>query len=121
MKEIIMWNKPRQDKLDSIPLLYATEHVPLMDKTIHLHFFLGGCDWYICEYDGGELYFGFACLNGDLEMAEWGFISASDLKAIKVNGVYEVEHDEYWKVRPAREVKLICEAQGWKYDMAGTC
>jgi hypothetical protein len=52
---------------------------------------------------------------------DWGFISASDLKAIKVNGVYEVEHDEYWKVRPAREVKLICEAQGWKYDMAGAC
>ena len=111
-----MWNEPRQGTLNQVPRLYQTETVPLMDKTIHLHFFLGGCDWYVCEYDGGELYFGFVILNGDLEMAEWGFISASDLKAIKVNGIYEVEHDEYWKVRPAREVKLICQAQGWNYN-----
>ena len=116
-----MWNEPRQEKLNRTPRLYRTENVPLMDKTIHLHFFLAGCDWYVCEYDGGELFFGFACLNGDLEMAEWGFISFSDLKALKINGVYEVEHDEYWKAIPAREVRLICEAQGWKYDMAGTC
>ncbi len=111
-----MWNLPTQEKLDRIPPLYATDNVPLMDKTIHLHFFLGGCDWYICEYDGGELYFGFVCLNGDLEMAEWGFIAFTELKALKVHGIYEVEYDEYWHIRPAREVKLICEAQGWDYS-----
>ena len=111
-----MWNEPRQERLDQVPRLYKTEHIDLMDKTIHLHFFLGGCDWFICEYDGGELFFGFAILNGDLEMAEWGYVSFSDLKAIKVNGIFEVEHDEYWKDRPAREVKLICETQGWNYN-----
>jgi hypothetical protein len=109
-----MWNLPSNQKLNTIPKLYQTEHVPLMDKTIHLHFFLGGCDWYICEYDGG-LFFGFACLN-DLQNAEFGFISLADLKALKVNGIYEVEHDEYWRVRPAREVKLICQAQGWNHN-----
>ncbi len=116
-----MFNSPNKQKLKTIPRLYQTEHIDLKDKTIHLHFFLGGCDWYVCEYDGGELFFGFACLNGDLEMAEWGFISFSDLKAIKVNGIYEVEYDEYWSIRPAGEVKLICAAQGWKYNMADTC
>ena len=108
-----MWNLPSNQKLNTIPKLYQTEHVPLKDKTIYLHFFLEGCDWYICEHDGG-LFFGFACLNGDLQNAEFGFISFADLKALKVNGIYEVEHDEYWRVRPAREVKLICQAQGWK-------
>lgn len=110
-----MMNLPSKQKLNSIAKLYQTEHLPLKDKTIQLHFFLGGCDWYVCEYDGGELFFGFACLNGDLQNAEWGFISYSDLKAIKVNGIFEIEYDEYWKVRPAREVKLICQAQGWNY------
>jgi hypothetical protein len=111
-----MWNEPKKEQLDSIVKLYATEHVPLKDKTIHLHFFLGGCDWYVCEFDGGDIFFGFVCLNNDLIAAEWGFISLSDLKTIKVHGIYEVEHDEYWKIRPAREVKLICEAQGWNYN-----
>ena len=25
----------------------ATEYVPLAQKIIHLHFFIGGCDWYV--------------------------------------------------------------------------
>lgn len=37
-----MYNEPRQEKLNQVPRLYQTENVPLMDKTIHLHFFLGG-------------------------------------------------------------------------------
>jgi hypothetical protein len=74
--------------------LYAAEHIDLPEKTILAHFSLGLCDWYICEYDGGDLIFGFAGLNGDLEMAEWGFIWFSDLKAIKVNGIFEAGHAE---------------------------
>jgi hypothetical protein len=58
-----MWTEPRQNKLDSIPRLYQTEHTASPDKTIHAHFFLGACDWYICEYDGGDLFWGFACLT----------------------------------------------------------
>ncbi|MCM2286537.1 MAG: DUF2958 domain-containing protein [Desulfobacula sp.] len=111
-----MWNEIRKDRLNSIPRLYQTEHIALPDKTIHAHFFLGSCDWYICEYDGGDLFWGFACLNGDLMNAEWGLIPYSELKTIKVKGLYEVEHDEYWQVRPASEVNLICQAQGWVFD-----
>jgi len=111
-----MWNEPKQNKLDTLPRLYQTEHIALPDKTIHAHFFLGTCDWYICEYDGGDIFWGFACLNGDLFNAEWGLIAYSDLKAIKLNGLYQVEYDEYWDPKPAREVKLIYEAQGWNYN-----
>ena len=47
-----MWNIPSKERLARIPKLYETEDVPLKDKLIHLHFFIGGCDWYVAEYDG---------------------------------------------------------------------
>jgi len=115
-----MWNEPKQDQLNRIPRLYQTEHIALPDKTIHAHFFLGTCDWLISEYDGGDLFWGFACLNGDLFNAEFGYISFSELKAININGLYQVEYDEYWTPKPASEVQLICRAQGWPINSLNT-
>ena len=60
-----MWNKPTPEILAEIPNLYETEHVPLKDKIIHLHFFHGGCDWFIAESDGNGLMWGYAILNND--------------------------------------------------------
>ena len=88
-----MWNEPTAEQLNSIPRLYQTEHTSLRDKIIWLHFFIGGCDWYIAEYDGEDLFFGFAILNGDLINAEWGYVSFSELKTIKVAGAFEVDND----------------------------
>ena len=103
-----MWNTPTPERLNKIPKLYETEGVPLKDKLIHLHFFMGGCDWYIAEYDGEDLFFGYAILNGDIVNAEWGYISFSELKALKY-GIAEVDCalEEYWEVLPAREIPLI--------------
>ena len=42
-----MWNIPSKERLAKLPTLYETENIPLQDKIIHLHFFIGGCDWYI--------------------------------------------------------------------------
>jgi hypothetical protein len=114
-----MWNIPTKERLDRIPNLYETEHISLKDKLVHLHFFIGGCDWFIAEFDGKDLFWGFAVLNNDLEMAEWGYISFSELKSIKLNGWLEVdcELEEYWKVRTAKEVELIRKANGWKKDL----
>ena len=113
-----MWNEPNRERLSKIPKLYETENIPLEDKPIHLHFFIGGSDWFIVEYDGDDLFFGFAILNNDHQMAEWGFVSFSELRSIKVNGWLEVdcELEEYWKIRPARKVDLICEASAWNKD-----
>ena len=82
-----MWNTPTKQQLDRIPRLYETEHITAEDKMIFLHFFLGTCDWYIAEYDGGDLFFGFAILNSDYEMAEWGYISFAEMKSISVDGL----------------------------------
>jgi len=113
-----MWNEPTKERLSKIPKLYETENVPLKKKLIYLHFFLGGSDWFICEYDGDDLFWGFAILNNDLEMAEWGYISLSELKSIKVNGWLEIdcELEEFWEVRKACEIEIIRKAHRWEKD-----
>jgi hypothetical protein len=111
-----MWNEPTTERLSKIPRLYETENIPLQDKLIHLHFFIGGSDWFACEFDGEDIFFGFAILNNDLINAEWGYISFSELKAIKMNGWLEIdcEVEHAWKIRCAFEVDKIREASGWR-------
>ena len=46
------------------------------------HFFCASTDIYICEYDGKDLMFGYTILNGDLQNAEWGYTSLSEIKKI---------------------------------------
>jgi len=104
--------------------LYATENVPARDKVIHIHFFLGGSDWFICEFDGEDIFFGFACLNGWTDLAELGYISYKELKELRVDAPVsingqraliplEVDMDLNWISRKAFNVSLIRECQGW--------
>lgn len=90
-----MWNKPTQKQLAKIPAFYSTEDIPAEKKIIHMHFFMGGCDWWIAEYDGDGTFFGFACL-GDPEMAEWGYISYHELMSVKLKWL-EVDRDIHWE------------------------
>jgi hypothetical protein len=109
-KEVIsMWNEPSKERLSRIPRLYETEDVPLREKLIYLHFFIAGCDWYVVEYDGEDLFFGFAILNHDLECAEWGYVSFAELKELKLNRWLEVdcETEDAWKIRQASEIECI--------------
>ena len=115
-----MWNVPTKQKLDEIPRLYATEEIPLKEKKIFLHFFIGNCDWFICEFNGKDTLFSFVILNGDMEMAEWGYIGFDELKSIKVDGWQEIDCDQHWKVRPANQVEGICIARGWHLPEAVT-
>ena len=110
-----MWNIPSEERLARIPRLYQTEEASLREKIIYLHFFIGGCDWYIAEYDGADLFWGFAILNQDYQNAEWGYISFGELKDIKIGGWLEIdcEKEEFWKIRKASEVESIRAAQGW--------
>lgn len=87
----------------AIPLLYETEDVPLTDKVIHLHFFAGGCDWYIAELDDDSWNaFGYANLN-DPRNAEWGYVSLLELEAVRV-GPSVVERDLLWMPQPFSQV-----------------
>jgi len=102
-----MWNVPNREELDRIPRLYQTEDVPLKDKLIYLHFFIGSCDWFIAEYDGEDLFWGYAILNGDHDMAEWGYISFTEMKEVKIRGWLEIDRDINWQIRKASEIDLI--------------
>lgn len=103
-----MWNEPSQERLDKIPKLYSTERIPLKDKLIYLHFFIGSCDWYVAEYDGEDLFWGYANL-GDPQNAEWGYFSLTELRAIKIGGWLEIdcEKEEYWTIRKFSEINML--------------
>ena len=102
-----MWNVPTQEELDRIPRLYQTEDIPLKDKLIYLHFFIGSCDWFIAEYDGEDLFWGYAILNDDHMNAEWGYISFTEMKEVKIRGSLEIDRDINWQIRKASEIDLI--------------
>ena len=114
-----MWNPPTNDILNQVPLLYETEHIQLQDKTIHLHFFIGGCDWFIAEYDGDDLMWGYAILNNDFDCAEWGYISFKELKSIRVPPGIEVDFDLHWQKRPASQIEKICRGMRWPLPFTG--
>ncbi len=102
-----MWNEPSKERLARIPRLYETESTPLKDKIIHLHFFIGGSDWFVTEYDGDDLFFGYAILN-DPQNAEWGYISFDELKDININGIeIDCEVEECWQPKPVSQISKI--------------
>lgn len=102
-----MWNVPDKERLSGIPRLYETESVPLKEKRIHLHFFIGGCDWYAVEFDGEDIFFGFVNLNDDMN-AEWGYFSFGELREINIGGLeVDCEKEEYWGCPKVSEVPGI--------------
>jgi len=117
-----MWNKPGPEDLAKIPAFYSTEEVPLKDKIIHMHFFIGGCDWYAAEYDSeSRNFFGFAILNDDLEMAEWGYFNFKELCDLHVRFI-EVDRDLHFAPKKAIEIERIRKAEGWpKKDGGEEC
>ena len=103
-----MWNVPTEKRLSAIPRLYETESVPTAEKKVHLHFMLGNSDWYIIEFDGDDLFFGYAILNGDMDCAEWGYVSFQELKDVNIHG-FEVdcESELSWTIKPVSAIKKI--------------
>jgi hypothetical protein len=111
-----MWNKPSDAQLAKLPAFYSTEEVSLKDKVIGMHFFIGGCDWYATEYSPEEkCFFGFAILNNDLEMAEWGYFSLQELCDLKVKFL-EVDRDLHFTPKKAFEIEKIRKAEGWNLE-----
>ena len=108
-----MWNEPTKEQLAKIPRIYETEGVSLKEKLIWVHFFIGGADWYITEYDGEDLFWGYAILNGDLEAAEWGYISFEELKSIKIPPGFEIDCETCWQVKKAIQIEKIRLGNHW--------
>jgi len=109
-----MWAKPTQKQLDNLPKLGAQDGEHTKDTIVHGHFFVGGCDWYVTEFDGKDTFFGFAILMPGSGMSEWGYVSFNELKSLKVQGFAEVDWDKHWTVRKVSEVdKIVQEGGSW--------
>ena len=99
-----MWNEPTMKQLTKLPAMGATENQAFRDKHVEMHFFLGSCDWYVCEYDGEDLFFGYVILNGDIQMGEWGYISFQELKKLRIPPGIEVDRDLHWQPQKAGQI-----------------
>lgn len=103
-----MLNEPSLERLKRIPPLYATEQIPIKEKTVHLHFFINESDWYAVEFDGEDVFFGYAVLNNDLDCAEWGYFSYDELKSLNVVGLeIQCESEESWGEKKVGDIVKI--------------
>jgi hypothetical protein len=85
--------------------MYETENVALGDKTLYAHFFTGGCDWYIAEFDPttGDA-FGHAYLG--LGFPEWGYFNLIEMEQMVIHGWLVVERDLHFQPTNARELGI---------------
>jgi len=98
--------------VDSMPGTYSQQNES--DPIAYLHYFFGGSDWYIAEKDmDGEVdqAWGFACLNGDMMNAEYGYISIAELVALKLQFGLTVDLDFHFKPTRMSLVKQGLEAK----------
>lgn len=109
-----MWNEPTKGQLSAIPPFYSNEksNTTLKEVNIYVHFFFGGSDWYVAEFDGDDLFWGYTILNSDYQNAEWGYFSLRELKSIRINGM-EIDRDLHWCVCEASVVEKIQKGGGF--------
>jgi hypothetical protein len=66
--------------LQKCPKIGATDGME--EHSAIFHYFYGGTDIFICEYDQKDKMFGYSILSGDIENSEWGYFSLSEITAI---------------------------------------
>ncbi|MEU6680847.1 DUF2958 domain-containing protein [Streptomyces sp. NPDC046925] len=96
---------PSPAVLATIPPLYATEETTAPEKILHLHYFVGGSDWYVTEIDPESgISFGWAEVTPG--GGEWGYTSLPELEQINVHhGLVIVERDLDWTPTAASAVR----------------
>lgn len=96
-------------RIAEMPVTYAQRDQS--DPIAYLHYFIGGSDWYIVEKDmegkGTEQAWGFACLNGDMMNAEYGFISIDELASLVIRGFMTVDLDFHFDPTPMSSIKCM--------------
>lgn len=103
-------------QVEELPKLYSTEkeynkykkELPKNEQPMKfsefaiakVHFFIGGSDWYVLEWDGHDTIWGYAILNGDIQNAEFGYTSLNEIQSVRINKFIGVELDFYFTPKP---------------------
>jgi hypothetical protein len=70
-----------EQQLEKCPKIGKTDG--MKEHPAIFHYFYGGTDMYICEYDPDDgLLFGYTILNADLDNSEWGYTSLLEIRGI---------------------------------------
>ena len=113
-----MKNAPTPEQLSKLlPPLYATEEIDLEDKLVFIHFQILNSHFWGIEFDREDTFFGYVLLNGWLQDAELGYFTLSELMETKVGGWLEVENDQWWVVRPLKDIGLVQEILSFKNNI----
>ena len=81
---------------------------------VFLHYFHGGSDWWIQDYDPQDgIYYGYACLNGDWQDAEYGSASKQELEENRVElDFYFAPRTMYEVLRDKNQQEKVSEIEG---------
>ena len=73
------------------------------DAIVYEHYFVGGCDWYITEYDPEtNVAFGWAELLPGC--GELGYVDMTELESVLAQRMFPVERELDWQPVTLREV-----------------
>lgn len=87
---------------------------PLEDRLIHMHFFCGGHDWYLAEYDPSRrTFFGLFVPDEDYRNARWDHFSFDELERRGPSESDEIVRNLDWTPKRAHQVDRIRDACGW--------
>lgn len=109
-----MWNEPSKNQLEKIPKLYSQENVK--DPKVRMKFFLVNMTWYITEFDGKDIMFGWVINDAYSDGAELGYVSFNELKGIKVRGM---EVDRELSFNAPNKLKLLSEVKKQHFRQRG--
>ena len=65
------------------------------EATVYEHYFVGGCDWYITEYDS-ESHVAFGWAETTPGFGELGYVDLAELESVLAQGIFPVERELDW-------------------------
>lgn len=90
--------QPVIDKIESQVANLKRSQSKEKEPIVYAHYFYGQSDWFVTEYEGDRIIFGYAILNGDVQFSEWGTASVQEMSEIRKHG--GVQMDFYWTPVP---------------------
>ncbi|QNN21761.1 DUF2958 domain-containing protein [Planctomycetales bacterium ZRK34] len=94
-----------------LPPLYATEHVKLGDKIVHVKLFTPWTNWtwFVIEYNP-ETRICWGLVEG--HETEWGYFSLDEIEAVEGRGGLRIERDIHFSVSSVRRLVEQGEIRG---------